>query len=146
MNQPIVLELHPVQGWHDAGRVQRALVLALPLVLLGFVLLPNGVDGVLGFVPGWPSCYATARVLRPHVGESVERVLRHGLAALSTSLGLLVILGIAFDTDSTALGLWPLPTLGLFLTLPWGLSAAIVRAASHPVPDQPRTCPSPVTT
>lgn len=146
MTQPIVLELHPVQGWRDAPVLQRWLVLALPLVLLVYATVPGGVDGVVSFVVGWPSCYATARVLRPHVGFSVERVLRHGIAALSTSLALLLLVGVLANTDSVALGLWPLPTLGLVLTVPWGLGAACVRAASRPVPDQPRTCPSPVTT
>ena len=145
MTQPIVLELHPVRGWRDAGPTQRLLVLSLPLVLLSFVLLPGGVDGLAAFFPGWPACYATARVLRPHVGRSEERLARHALAALSTSTGLLVLLGIACDTDSAALGVYPLPLLGLVITLPWGLVAACVRAARVPV-GQPRTCPSPVTT
>lgn len=146
MTQPVVLELHPVRGWRAAGREQRLLVLSLPLVVLCFVATPGGLDGLVAVFPGWPACYAAARVLRPHVGQCAERVVRHSLAALSTSTGTLVLLGIAFDTDSPALWLlWWVPTLGLLITLPWALVAACVRAAQVPVA-QPRTCPSPVTT
>ena len=136
--QPIVLGFHPVRGWREASRLRRQLVAVFPLVVLTLVLVPRvapetGLDGLVAVLPGWPSCYAVARVLRPHVGYSEERITRHAMAALATPLGAVLVLAIATGNDTAAAGLWPVPVLGLLVTVPWGIGAALTRALRRPV-------------
>ena len=150
-----VLPYDVQRGWREATPVRRALVRALPLLVVFWAVLPelgshtaavNDLSAVLGGVV----FYAAARVLRPHQGREVERILRHGLAslAMSCATNFFVIVAFALAKPDPTTGLPVLiATLGLVLTVPWGIVACAVRAVREArQPRQPLVWPSPVTT
>jgi hypothetical protein len=156
VSQPLVLGLHPVRGWQAADRPRRAFALLCPGLLLVWTLAqlaaPEAGGGAVvlltALTVGPPAFYSAARVLRPHQGRCAEREVRHAIAAGSTAFGSATLLAI-FLGGGPALMLALPATFGLVLTLPWGVIALLVRAASAPVGQpvgQPRTWPSPVTT
>ena len=139
--QPVVLPFRPVVGWRQAGVPQRVLALtALPLVALWALLLWKApaagdvVTATTGVSLGPAAFWCLARVLRPHVGTSLERAARHVLAAASTCLGTAVIVGIAVNTAAGSfLGLFAgLASLGFVVTVPWGVAAMMTRAVRTP--------------
>lgn len=151
---PAALPLDPVRGWAEASSARRVLVGTLPALVAFWVALPqlgnhhtaqlNDLSAYLGgFV-----FYALARVLRPHQGRDLERVLRHAFACLATSCAanFFAIMLLVPQSDGDVASWWPvaIASLGLVTTVPWGLVSFTVRAFSQPA--QPRTCPSPVTT
>lgn len=149
--QPLVLPLDVGRGWREATETRRAVALGFPVLLVFWAVLPqlgehtawlNDASAYLGGVV----CYAVARVFRPHTGYSLERIVRHGFASLSVSCAINFFVVIRFaGQDSDPATWWPIviATAGLFVTVPWGLVAVLVRATSR---DQPRVWPSPVTT
>ncbi|MGB8649341.1 MAG: hypothetical protein WCD35_01635 [Mycobacteriales bacterium] len=155
MSQPLVLGLHPVRGWQAADRPRRAFALLCPGLILAWTLAQltapeaGGTLVVLtALTVGCPAFYSAARVLRPHQGRCAEREFRHALASGSTAFGTATVLALLLGGGPALLLALP-SSLGLVLTLPWGIVALLVRAASAPVGQpvgQPRTWPSPVTT
>lgn len=152
--QPVVLPFAPVAGWRQAGTLQRVLaVTVLPLVALWALLLwkapalGDAVTATTGVTLGPAAFWSLARVLRPHVGSSVERMVRHAFAATATCLGTAVIIGIAVNTaDGDFLWLFVGPaSLGLVVTLPWGVTAMVTRAVRTPAPPAAATPASGVT-
>ena len=155
MSQTLVLPVRPGLGWRRAGDAQRVLALAVvPLVVGWTVLLARapGVGDVLVLVSavtvGPPAFWSLARVVRPHLDDSVERLLRHALAAAATCFGTVVVVGIATDTEQgDFLGLFAgLASLGFVVTVPWGLVALVARslAVARPLASRPTHARTPL--
>lgn len=148
MTGPLVLGLHPGLGWHTADRGRRRFAVLCAVQLVGWPLLtlvPFGDIAValLAISVGPPAFCSAARVLRPHpAGEAGERVLRHGLASASTAFGSATIAFLVTGSgDSVGLLLAAPATLGLLVTVPWGVVALVARALGTPVPARARPAP-----
>ena len=135
--QPAVLPFAPARGWQQASDVQRGLVLLFPLLLVFWAVLPHLTDhetrpvNDLSAVLGGLVFYAVARVLRPHPSFSAERLLRHGFASLSVSCATNFFFVVAFAGDAPEPSSWlpiSIASLGLVITLPWGLVSCVVRS------------------
>ncbi len=154
-----MLPVRPRAGWADADLPRRACAVAwvLVVVLAGVSALwalparAGGAQWVLSqawafvvLLAGPPLSYSAARVLRPHVGRSTERIARHWAAAVATPYGLALLgqLG-AYGGDATRLWLFadvPGAVVGVEilaasvlgpLTAAWGLCALAYRAAER---------------
>jgi len=155
--EPLVLPLRPRAGWADADLPRRVFavvwVAAVLVVAASALVARQPLEGpaasiclLVVLLAGPPASYSAARVLRPHVGRSMERVARHWAAAVATPYGLATLATLAAapdgDTRWWLLGSGSVPVLilagltALFLgvlTMAWGLVALLWRLAGrHP--------------
>jgi len=151
--RPVVALPRPVSGWHRASTTRRVLaVLAVPVLAAwtAGLIFPRTVweDPWTGaavwflyLVVGPVVCYALARVVRPHRGREVERLLRHSLAAAAVAyaLPLMTFASVGRDVPELADGSGAALVLGTLVngvmavvlavvTLVWGVVVAVVRA------------------
>jgi hypothetical protein len=153
--EPLVLPVRPRAGWADADlprRVFAVVWVAAVLVVAASALVARqplegpavGVLALVVLLVGPPASYSAARVLRPHVGRSTERLARHWAAAVATPYGLAALATLAaLDGGTTRwwlLGSGSIAVLfagglpALFLgvsTLAWGLVALLWRVAER---------------
>jgi hypothetical protein len=149
--------VRPRAGWAAADlprRVFAVVWVAAVLVVAASALaarqpLEGPAVGVLALVVllvGPPASYSAARVLRPHVGRSTERLARHWAAAVATPYGVATLATLAAVGDGEGVTRWwllgsaAIPMLlfagltALFLgvlTMAWGLVALLWRVAEH---------------
>ena len=146
MNQPVVLGVHPVRGWHGADEARQSLaVVCVWLLVLTPALLALHADVLMlvaAVTVGPPACYSAARVLRPHVRPDAEREARHWVAAVGTACGIPVVLALALQTGDAVFYLAAPAMLALAVSLPWAVVALVVRLCSALLsPRRPETPP-----